>query len=153
MVLNQSNVRPKFSAWVLIIDDNDEDRKLTSDLFKGYGCTVFDTESTDTALEMCKEVDYNIIISEIFLPTNKGFEFAKNIRNLPNGIHKYLVGYSRNITTKEIVMKCIESGMTDCMKKPINNMTIEARLHAWDIKKEYIHEKIIQSKGDGFGMF
>lgn len=153
MVFTKSNVRPKFSAWVLVVDNNWNDRKITCDLLKEYGCTVFDAETTDVALEMCKEVDYNIIFTELFLPTNEGFDFAKNIRNLPNGEHRYIVGYSKSITNKEIVMRCIQSGMIDCMKKPITNMIIEARLHAWDIKKEYIHENVLKKRENTFGVF
>ena len=68
---------------VLLVEDDDDSRKLLSTMLKRYGARVTATKSAAEALVVFAEDAPNILISDIGMPDEDGYEFIRKLRSLP----------------------------------------------------------------------
>jgi len=66
---------------ILIVEDNELQRKLLEELLKADGFEIIVADSGITALEILKTYTPELIVSDIVMPLMDGFEFAKIIKS------------------------------------------------------------------------
>ncbi|EKO3925836.1 response regulator, partial [Vibrio metschnikovii] len=74
-----------------------------------------------SALDLIKNKNYQIIITDCNMPDINGYELARKIREYENENNNgpaYIIGYTAN-AQQEVVNECLQSGMNDCLFKPI----------------------------------
>jgi PAS domain S-box-containing protein len=87
-------------SHALVVDDEPDARALICRLIEEYGgrCTL--AESGAAALELIKEKDVNILISDIGMPDFDGYQLIKKIRTMGKGERNLpaiaLTAYARN---------------------------------------------------------
>ena len=112
----------------LIVDDNPLHRTLLTNFLMVKGYKTDEAANGIEALAKLEHNSYNIILMDLLMPGMNGYETVKNIR-------------ARNITTPVIAQsslslkqdrdRCIESGCTDFVPKPINLKEL------WDVVERY----------------
>lgn len=65
---------------ILIIDDDEDLAMITSDMLEDNGYKVSITNNTENAYSLIQEKKFNLIILDINLPDDTGFNFCKAIR-------------------------------------------------------------------------
>ena len=71
---------------ILIVDDDEEARSLLSTLLaEHHGATVTTAESAVQAIEVVKQFHPDLIVSDLAMPNEDGYEFMRSVRNLPAG--------------------------------------------------------------------
>ncbi|MFN8671690.1 MAG: response regulator [Candidatus Sericytochromatia bacterium] len=68
-------IKKDYSYKVLLVDDSDLSRKIISTFLVKNGIHVVEVGSALKAVELVKKIDFDIIISDIFMPEINGFEF------------------------------------------------------------------------------
>jgi CheY-like chemotaxis protein len=68
---------------VLLVEDDDDSRKLLSTMLKRYGARVTSTKSAAEALNVFSDDVPDVLISDIGMPDEDGYEFIQKLRALP----------------------------------------------------------------------
>ena len=68
---------------VLLVEDDDDSRKLLSTMLKRHGARVTSTKSAAEALSVFSSEIPDLLISDIGMPDQDGYEFIRKLRALP----------------------------------------------------------------------
>jgi signal transduction histidine kinase/DNA-binding response OmpR family regulator len=113
---------PDFSyVHVLVVEDVPLNQLLIVTLLKKMKCRVDVAANGDEAVEIAKNIDYDIIFMDCHMPEKDGYEATKEIRT-------YEIKTTRNTIIIALTAdamqgdreKCIKAGMDDYLYKPIN---------------------------------
>ena len=103
---------------ILIVDDNPDSREMLSYVLTGEGFSVITAEDGLEALELVKDVQPDLILTDLNMPEIDGIELTKKLReqfkstSLPIVIVSAFGG--------EMVSKAIEAGADGAMQKPLH---------------------------------
>jgi two-component system, sensor histidine kinase and response regulator len=132
---------------ILYVDDEESNLKgFKSIYFTEY--TIYTASSGQEAMEILKNHEVHIIITDQKMPGMTGVQFLSNTMNkYPDPIRIILTGYS----DIEVLMKAInECGIFRYLTKPWNetemNMTIQQALDTYSLRKE--NNELIQKLTD-----
>jgi len=108
---------------ILIIDDVDYIRKSISKLLEDEGFQCESARNGSEALEIIDKESYQLIITDIMMPTMDGFEFLDNLRNMQGDIAKTPVlaisGGSKTIDS-DLALKMINEKADSILQKPFS---------------------------------
>ena len=114
----------------LIVEDNDEARKLLGELLKQSGFEVFEAENGKKALEILKEKkDFDIIISDVLMPVMDGFKFCYEVKSNPELNFIPFVFYTGSYISAEDKMFGLKLGADDYITKPIKFEALLERIN------------------------
>jgi PAS domain S-box-containing protein len=116
---------------VLLVEDDDDSRKLLSTMLKRHGARVTSTKSAAQALEAFEGDLPDVMISDIGMPDHDGYELIRRLRSLP--VEKggatpaiALTGYA----SKKDRERALSSGYHQHMAKPIEQADLMAAVAA-----------------------
>ncbi|MFZ4928454.1 response regulator [Chryseobacterium sp. Mn2064] len=122
--VSQHSEKDQFSFMneleVLLVDDNPVNMVLNNRMMKSLIPGVHLTEAVNglEALEECKKKDFSIILMDVQMPIMNGIEATQQIRLLPAYKNVPIIGVTAGNVLGE-KEKCLESGMTDFLPKPL----------------------------------
>lgn len=111
-----------FGKKVLLVEDNDLNREIASEILKEAGFIVDTAEDGDVAVEKMRiaaEHDYDLILMDIQMPRMNGYEATKAIRKMHSAASLPIVALSANAFDEDKAAS-IASGMNDHVAKPIS---------------------------------
>jgi Signal transduction histidine kinase len=116
---------------VLLVEDTEANRKLTTIMLKKLGCDCEVAVNGANAVDACNNKKYDIILMDCQMPVMDGYEATSSIKS----------GTGLNTKTPIVAMtanalegdreKCLEAGMDDYISKPINIKTLEEIIKKW----------------------
>ena len=113
---------------VLVVEDNLVNQTVLKGLLRKLDCQVVTAENGIEALKVLETDMVDLIFMDCQMPVMDGFSATQAIRNLPAPKCDIpIVAVTANATSKDRD-KCIDSGMTDYMKKPVSMNAIEAKV-------------------------
>lgn len=121
---------------ILLVDDDEWIRDSLTVYFGTEGCHVLAVETAEEGLELLKQENWDIILTDYKLPGIDGLTFSKRIQEIrPDAIKILITAYK----SKELVSEARSAGIQDLIDKPFTIKTIEDSLsrllHAKEIKK------------------
>jgi len=116
---------------VLLVEDDDDSRKLLGTMVKHYGAKVTSTKSAAKALEVFENEVPDVIISDIGMPDQDGYELIRKLRALPvekggNIPAIALTGYA----SRKDRERALNSGYNQHMAKPIEQADVISAIAA-----------------------
>jgi diguanylate cyclase (GGDEF)-like protein len=107
---------------ILVIDDDDQIRRLLLDVFKErYGC--WEVDSAEEALLVLAQESFDLVISDINMGGMSGLELVPHVHSIsPDSIVLMISGQS-NIET---AIEALRAGAFDYIMKPFNIPHVEA---------------------------
>ena len=106
-------------AKILIVEDNEMNMRLFSDLLKTKGHDITECLEGTQALEITKNLKPDLILMDIQMPKISGLAVTEQIRNTPEISKTKIVAISAfaMIGDKE---KILDAGCDDYISKPIS---------------------------------
>jgi signal transduction histidine kinase/ActR/RegA family two-component response regulator len=104
---------------VLAVDDDEDTTALLRYLLEMNGAKVTTANSGRDALKLARELTFDVVLSDISMPSMDGFEFVRRLRSLPgkeNVPVVALTGYGR----KEDVEQAANEGFVAHLTKPFD---------------------------------
>jgi len=104
---------------ILLIEQDDEVRKLFITLFKGAECTVSAACEPVEALDMVKQQVPDVVFSSIVFKDMDGFELCRRLRAMPETASTMIValtGHSENAIEEKIAV----AGFDKYLLKPVS---------------------------------
>jgi two-component system, chemotaxis family, chemotaxis protein CheY len=105
------------AAKVLIVEDNADSREMLSFILRYEGYKVITASDGSEGLSQVKNVQPDLIISDLEMPNLDGIEMVKSLRHLPEGEKVPILILSAY--DSESLNQAIEVGATQAMRKPI----------------------------------
>jgi len=109
----------KFSKkLVLMVDDDEINQITTRAMLQSFNCKVESAANGALALEKISNSNFDLIITDLFMPEMDGFELASNLREL--SVITPIIAFSSDdsLTTIE---RCKQAGMEGLLLKKLYN--------------------------------
>jgi len=118
---------------VLIIDDSETNRNVTSEHLSRGGYLIDTAGSGQEGIEKIAENDYDMILMDIQMPDMDGYETTRNLRQLGFTVLPIIaMTASSSVATLD---KCIDSGMNHVITKPISRADLLNEAYLWTSEK------------------
>ncbi|MDR1917078.1 MAG: response regulator [Synergistaceae bacterium] len=116
---------------ILLVDDNDINLMVESELLRQYGIEPDSANSAKSAYEMVREKQYDIIFMDHMMPEVNGIEATIALRKTPGWLQDVpIIALTANalVGMKETYLSC---GMNDFLSKPIELTELNRVLIKW----------------------
>lgn len=127
----QLNIKPLTGKRVLIVDDNNINRKLDQLLIEELGGDFDLAENGMQAVDAFSRRAYDLILMDVNMPVMDGIEATRRIRALESTSHiTPIIALTANALPGD-KEKFIASGMDDYLSKPLNEKSLLNTLNRW----------------------
>lgn len=123
---------------LLIEDDNDVREFLLSELENSFDLKV--ASDGKTGIAMAKELDVDLIVSDVMMPGMNGFELTKRLKNSFETSHIPIILLTA-LSTDENVLEGTESGADAYITKPFSPQLLMARILQLLNQREILRQK------------
>ena len=114
---------------VLVVDDSRLQLRIMSSMLSKWGFEVFEAESAEDALEICRETVPDLIISDWMMPGMTGLDLCRAFRNIPKTGYGYFILLTSK-SEKDDITKGLDAGADDFLTKPVNAGELRSRMNA-----------------------
>jgi DNA-binding response OmpR family regulator len=120
---------------ILVTDDDEKMRNGVVELMKEEGYNVDSADNGQKALEMIKEKDYDVVLSDLIMPVMGGMELLRNIKQIkPETSVIFITGFG----TIENAVEAIKDGTSDYITKPFKVDELQIKIKKILEEKEFI---------------
>ncbi|WP_256011735.1 hybrid sensor histidine kinase/response regulator transcription factor [Desertivirga xinjiangensis] len=132
--LQQEDKKSNLSRHLLIVDDNEELRSFLKDSLKDF-YEISEASNGAEGLERSREVQPDLIISDVMMPDMNGLEFCKRVKEDIEISHiPFLMLTAKNSLDSEI--EGIESGADFYFSKPVSIQLLQLTIRNIFIQKQ-----------------
>jgi adenylate cyclase len=131
---------------ILVVDDNEINRKVLGRALKEQGHTSVTAVNGRDALERVAEQAFDVVLLDIMMPEMDGYEVLRYLKSERALRHIPVIMISA-VDEMESVIRCIEMGAADYLPKPFNPALLRARINAslaekriHDLQQEHLRE-------------
>ena len=124
-----SVAHPEMPHLVLVVDDSAMQRKMLSKALKKWGYEVLEADCAIKGLEICRDHDVTMVISDWMMPGMNGPEFCHGFRQMDRQGYGYFILLTSKAESREVA-EGLNSGADDFLTKPFVFGELKARLRA-----------------------
>ncbi|MDP3578924.1 response regulator [Methyloversatilis sp.] len=106
-------------ARVLLVDDNELNRQVGTELLAQFGLQVAVAEDGQAALDRLAQQDFDLVLMDMQMPVMDGLTAARHIRANPRWAQLPVLAMTANAMTGDRE-RCLAAGMNDHIAKPID---------------------------------
>ncbi|MEO0991034.1 MAG: response regulator, partial [Pseudomonadota bacterium] len=117
------------AARILVVDDSRLQRRILCSMLKKDGHTVLEADSGIAALDICREAEVDIVLSDWMMPGMDGLAFCKAFKALPRESYGYFILLTSK-SEKDDIAEGLGAGADDFLTKPVNAQELRARIVA-----------------------
>jgi pilus assembly protein CpaE len=132
-------------AKVLLVDDDETLRQITSALLARHGFNVLVAESGIKALESLKTILPDIILMDVMMPEMDGFTACRKIR-ADTSIGYIPIIMLTALDSVENKVKGFEAGADDYIAKPCDTLELIARINALLRRSETVDQPAVSKE-------
>jgi signal transduction histidine kinase/DNA-binding response OmpR family regulator len=130
-VIGEQAIEGHGTARVLVAEDNAVNRLLVKRMFEKLGCRIDLACNGREAVEMARQLHYDVIFMDCFMPELDGYSASREIRTLEQDKQRVpIIALTANAMADDRA-KCIAAGMDDFLSKPVGLEDIRKALQRW----------------------
>ena len=117
---------------VLVAEDNAINQKVAVRMLSKLGCRVDVAANGREAVDLWRQLPYDIIFMDCQMPEMDGFEATREIRRCEGGgtSHASIVALTANAMAGDRD-RCLEAGMDDFVSKPVDEKRLREAIARW----------------------
>ena len=105
------------TASILIVDDEEDIRKMTEEVLSSHGYKTFSASSAENAITLIKNEKIDVVVSDVIMPDMDGFELAHFIHHTYPDIKIQLCSgfpkpIGKSVTNKTLLKNILEKPFT-----------------------------------------
>lgn len=119
-----------FVGTALVVDDNEVNRIIASDLLKSLGLTILEAENGLQALSLLERRAPDLILMDCDMPVMDGYEATRRIRERENRLglpHVLILAITANAYPED-VSRALAAGMNGHLPKPFTRSQLRAAI-------------------------
>ncbi|GAA0766850.1 hybrid sensor histidine kinase/response regulator [Ideonella azotifigens] len=117
-------------ARILLVEDNEVNREVATELLKAVGLEVDSAVNGQVAVEKAQLLAYDLVLMDMQMPVLDGLSATRSIRALPGWSGRPIIGLSANAFSEDREM-CLQAGMDDFVAKPVEPDVLFNALLRW----------------------
>ena len=117
-------------AKVLLVEDNDLNQEVATELLRGVGLVVDVADNGQIAVEKVQAAAYDIVLMDMQMPVMDGLSATRTIRTMPQFKELPIVAMTANAMQQDREA-CRAAGMDDHVAKPIEPQELFQALLKW----------------------
>jgi CheY-like chemotaxis protein len=118
--------QPQRQHCVLVVDDNDINRRMQTKLLERTGCRCETAENGLIAIKKCADTKYDLILMDIQMPVMDGYEAVREIRQKAGPNQSTMIYALSANHFEEANDKSLQSGMDGFICKPLQKETVKS---------------------------
>jgi len=128
----KKTVLPKENINILLAEDNLINQRVATKLLENIGFTIDIAQNGQEAINMAKQIPYDLIFMDMNMPIMDGLEATRKLRQLkPSSSKKPIIIAMTANAMKEDKDRCLEAGMDDFISKPVTIDTTRSLIDKW----------------------
>ena len=133
------------NARILVVDDDENIRKVLKTILEDEGYTVDEAENAKKAIEKSRRHVYNLALIDIRLPDMEGIELLTRMKDTVPKMRKIIItGYP----TLQNAIEAVNRGADAYILKPFDMekvlATIREQLRKYEEERRYSQEKVAE---------
>src|SRR5487761_2063291 len=112
---------------VLVVDDSNVIRKVATRILESMRFQTTEAEDGRRALDMCHSAMPDAILLDWNMPVMDGFEFLKELRQMPGGLKPKVVFCTTENDVAHIA-RAIHAGADEYIMKPFDKQIVQSKL-------------------------
>ena len=137
---------------VLVVDDTPNTLHLLTETLEQAGMTVLIATNAARAIKLLEQVTPDLILMDALMPGQDGFETTREIKRNPAWAHVPIV-FMTGLTESENVIKALEAGCVDYVRKPIVVGELLARVRVHLANARIAHDTQVALDATGRHLF
>ena len=121
------NSMKKEPSNILIVDDIPSNIRLMVSILDDKGYSVSYAQSGAKAIELCKKVNFDLILLDVMMPGMDGFEVCRQLRLIDQYAAVPVIFLTAK-TDQESILKGFETGGVDYVTKPFSEKELLVRI-------------------------
>jgi CheY-like chemotaxis protein len=113
---------------VLILDDDQDARKVLTRLLVDFDATVANAGSVDKAMAMITAFIPHVVVSDIGMPGQDGYDFVRQLRRRDDGFCRVPAIALTAFSGRENELRALQEGFQIHLPKPVNPSTLVAAI-------------------------
>ena len=106
--------------FILAVDDEPDARQLLAQILTAYGATVTTTDSAESALEIIRQQQPDLLVSDIGMPNHDGYSLIRRVRELEQGQSQRLPAIALTAYARpKDRMQALAAGFNHHVPKPV----------------------------------
>jgi signal transduction histidine kinase len=118
---------PSSPPLALVVDDNNSIRFLLREVLEGAGVRVEEATNGLQALERFRQFNPDIVLLDVLMPEQNGFDTCAAIRRLSEGTHTPIL-FMTGLDDMQSISRGYEVGATDFITKPWEGLILSQRV-------------------------
>jgi CheY-like chemotaxis protein/HPt (histidine-containing phosphotransfer) domain-containing protein len=118
-------------AKVLVVEDIEINQQVVGELLERAGVVVSFANNGEEAVAAVKNDSFDGILMDVQMPVMDGYEATRQIRQLEGAAHSIPIIATTAHALPEHTAKCLEVGMDDHIRKPIDPAQLYSVLAKW----------------------
>ncbi|MFK5854736.1 MAG: response regulator [Bacteroidota bacterium] len=134
--LNTNKLNDYAGANVLLVEDNEINQEVATELLESMGLNVEIASNGKIATEKVLESNpskFNLVFMDLQMPVMDGYTATKTIISNKDYVNLPIVAMTADVM-EGVKEKCIEVGMKDFVSKPINPAEVVKAIVNWAVK-------------------
>ncbi|GAB4238543.1 MAG: hypothetical protein Tsb0034_14190 [Ekhidna sp.] len=153
--VNKINVDPTFTKQftgkepkILLVDDNDVNRKVASNILIKSGCKVVEAVDGFHAIELASAEPFDLIFMDIQMPKMDGTKAAEKIRELRLDPPPPIVAMTA-YSMEEDRQRFLDAGLDDYLAKPIKADILIRKVKSWvEFEPKTVSQEVIVEQSE-----
>ncbi len=117
---------------ILVAEDNIINQKVAGKMLERLG-HVYDVAANGAeAIEMCRMIDYDMVLMDMEMPVMDGLEATKELTKIKDELNKFpiIIAMTANAMAED-QKRCLDAGMKDFLAKPVTLQSMQAMFMTW----------------------
>lgn len=123
--IHSTSLEKNTEKSILIVDSDKVSLSILTSRYKSKGYNTYSAEDGGNAVQLFKEKDVDLVITDFFIPGTPGDEFIKIIKKI-NSSAKILVLSAQK--TENFVNMALKAGADDYITKPFSPVELDLRI-------------------------
>ena len=134
--MEQGTPNQKKAARILVVDDEDRNRRLLATMLEVEGYVVQEAADGERALELARQNPPDIVLLDIMMPCMDGYEVARALKaaEATRAVPIIMVTALRD---RESLLRALEAGAEEFVHKPVDRWELRVRVKNLLKLKEY----------------
>ena len=127
---------------VLVVEDNQFNQQIATELLEAIGCVVQVADNGQLALDALARDKFDCILLDIQMPVMGGLEACRLLRSMPGLADLPVIAITANAMNEDR-LHCLSSGMNDFISKPFDPALFYNTLLRWLSPDTRIHASAV----------
>jgi len=121
---------PARGARVLLVDDNEVNLMIATEMLGSAGLHVTAVEDGEQAVQRVRDEPFDLVLMDMQMPVMDGLQATRAIRRMPGRARLPIIAMTANALPADR-QRCLDAGMDDVLTKPIEPERLVEAVTRW----------------------